>query len=72
MNNSITTSLALNEHPYCIQCQCIESGKTGSFLYDRVKKLNGEGLHAISPVFSDTLKLFEYCRANNLKPVFLV
>lgn len=65
-------SLAKNEFPYAIQCRDVISGATGTFLYDRIKRLNGEGLHAIGPVFEDTMAMFNYYADLDVQPVFLI
>lgn len=71
-NRKLTASMDINEFPYAIQCTDKISGKTGTFLYDRAKALNGEGLHAISPVFSDQVEMWNFYRDTNTKPIFCV
>lgn len=45
---------------YCVQCTDRTSGNVGTFAYDYERCSNGEGFHAVSPVFNGLIEFFQW------------
>ena len=52
---------------FATQCTDTTSGNIGSFTFDKAQADRDGVFKATSPVFKDTLELFDYCNANKIE-----